>query len=281
MREFRPFTDELRPLAVESWATDPDDAGEGFTVEFLLTLPAPVSDDIDEVLRTCAAPLLERLGFDAGSLDVDVEDRNAVAWADDDTWPDCVTDCGASVVSLRIGRDPNEPYELVPEGGPLTDDEVMELRATMDSLLGLVLVLNTDVVGLETAQAREVVRERAEHLRLRLVGPRAPESGIRLVEAPPGEGTLQFSVAVVLGDEDPEQPAAVAAAMTAAQEALGSRGWEPVSTLASRSGPCLTSGWQPSGPPLAGIARMRLFAAKGWAMSELAEQHRPCAGADD
>ncbi|MEU8546424.1 hypothetical protein AB0C81_05385 [Streptomyces roseoverticillatus] len=137
MREFRPLADELRPLAVESWATDPGDAAEGFTVEFLLTLPAPESDDIDEVLRTAASPLLGRLGFDARKLDVGTEDRDAVARADDDAWPDAVTACGASVVYIRIGRDPNEPDELVPEGGPLADDEVMELMATLDSLSGV------------------------------------------------------------------------------------------------------------------------------------------------
>ncbi|MFF4220294.1 MULTISPECIES: hypothetical protein [Streptomyces] len=270
LREFRPLADELRPLAVESWATDPGDAGEGFTVEFLLTLPAPESDDITEVLRTATAPLLERLGFDAGNLDVDAEDRDAVVWADDDAWPDAVTACGAAVVYVRIGRDPNEPKELVPEGGPLTEEEAVELFEAMKSLAGLVLVLNVEVVGLDASPARELVREQAVRLRQRFLGHGVPDAS-PLEEVSADGGTRQFSVAVDLGDEGPEPPAA----MAAAQEALGVRGWEPVSTLSSRSGPCLTSGRQPDVPPLAGIAGMRLFAATGWVMSELAEQHRP------
>ncbi|MGK5548574.1 hypothetical protein ACSNOH_28145 [Streptomyces sp. URMC 127] len=136
LREHRPLVNELRPLAVESRAVDPGDAGAGFTVELLLTLPAPECDDVGEVLRAAAAPLLARLGFDAGKLDVDAEDRDAVVWADDGAWPDGVTDCGASVVALRLGRDPDEPYELVPEGGPLTGAQVRELMATLSSLSG-------------------------------------------------------------------------------------------------------------------------------------------------
>ncbi|WP_424889420.1 hypothetical protein [Streptomyces sp. XH2] len=273
MREFRPLADELRPLAADAWATDPDDAGEGFTVEFLLVLPAPESDDVDEVLRTAAAPLLERLGFDAGSLDVDVEDRDAVVWADDGGRPDAVTVCGASGVCIRIGRDPDEPRGLaVDQSSVLTDDEALELMETMASLFGLVVVLHAEVAGLDAASARELVREQARRLRVRFPRPGVPESGIQVVDAPTGGEALRFSVAVVPGDEDPERPAAAVAVMTAAQDALGGRNWEPVATLVSRSGPCLTSGRRPAVPPRAGITGMRLFVAQGLVMSELAEE---------
>ncbi|GGX86530.1 hypothetical protein [Streptomyces hiroshimensis] len=133
VRTCRPLQDELRPLAVEARAAGPDEPGEGFTVEFLLKLPAPQSDDVEGVLRTAAAPLLARLGLDAGKLDVDVEDRDAIVWAGDEALSKGGTACGAYVVHLRIGRDPDEPHELLPEGS-LTDEEARALTETLNSL---------------------------------------------------------------------------------------------------------------------------------------------------